>query len=98
MHCGLQDATETQLYSNEYIITGTASCHCLSTLICLYWFKYALDQSTTYPKVDPNGVRTNDLQSDYDSTFHVTETSVLTTRPSVTSGLLRLRHQDTYCY
>ena len=38
------------------------------------------------PKFDPTGIRTHDLQPpDHDSTFHVTETPALTTRPSVTS-------------
>ena len=43
------------------------------------------DRTTTHLKFDPIGVRTQDF-ADHDSTFHVTEMPVLTTRPSVTQS------------
>ena len=41
------------------------------------------DRSTTHPEFDQQGL--NSRPPDHDSTFHVTETPALTTRPSVTS-------------
>ena len=49
-----------------------------------YWFKYDLGHKYKAPQVRPNR-GSNSWPLDHDSTFHVTETPVLTTWPSVTS-------------
>ena len=54
-------------------------------VIISFGFKYTTyDRSrpTAHPKFDPTGVRTQ--APDHDSTFHVTETLALITRPSMT--------------
>ena len=55
-------------------------------VICCFWFKYDLGQKYQAPQVWPDQ-DSNSWPPDYDSTFHVTETPVLTTRSSVTSAL-----------
>ena len=56
----------------------------ITVVIFLYfWFKHNLGQKYYAPQVQPYwGL--NSRLSDYDSTFHITEMSALTTRPSVT--------------
>ena len=51
------------------------------------WFKYDLGQKYHAPQVQP-GWGLNSWPPDHDSTFHVTETPAMTTRPSVTVPLL----------
>ena len=57
--------------------------------IDIFWFKYDLDRSITHPKFDWTRVRTHDLQI-MESTVHVNEKLVLTTKPSGTSPI---RHE-----
>ena len=51
------------------------------------WFKYDLEQKYHTPQVQP-GRGLNSWPPDHDSTFHVTETPAITTRPSVTSAIV----------
>ena len=52
--------------------------------LCFVWLKYDLGQKYQAPQVRPN--RGSDSRPpDHDSTFYVTETPALTTRPPVTS-------------
>ena len=53
-------------------------------ILLYFWFKYDLRQKYYAPQVWPDR-GSNWGPSDHDSTFHVTEMPVLTTRPSVTS-------------
>ena len=48
-----------------------------------FWLQYDLDRSTMQAEVDPAGVQTHDLLIMTVHKFHVTETSILTIRPSV---------------
>ena len=52
-----------------------------------FGFMYALGQKYCAPQVRLNQ-GSNSWPPDHDSTFHVTETPALTTRPSVTSGII----------
>ena len=49
-----------------------------------FWLKYDFGQKYYTPQVQPDW-GSNSWPPDHDSTFHVTETPALTTRPSVTS-------------
>ena len=51
-----------------------------------FWFKYNSGQKYYAPQVQPDQ-GSNSWPPDHDSSFHVTETSALTTWPSVTSNL-----------
>ena len=53
--------------------------------IFYFWFKYDLGQKHYAPQGRPDR-GSNPWPPDHDSTFHVTETPALTTRPSVTSS------------
>ena len=55
---------------------------CSKTIVS-FWFKYDLEQKCHAPQVRPDR-GSNSWPPDHDSTFHVTETPALTTRPSVT--------------
>ena len=57
-----------------------------SEVACIgyFWFTYDLGQKYQAPQVRPDR-DSNSWPPDHDSTLHVTETSALTTRPSVTS-------------
>ena len=52
-------------------------------ILRIFSFKYNLDNSSRHSKLDPIGVRTDDLQI-MDNTFYVPEMLVLTTEPSGT--------------
>ena len=54
-----------------------------SQAIDMFGSSMTMDRSTMHPKFDTGGVR----PLVHDSTFHVIETSALTTRPSVTSQM-----------
>ena len=54
----------------------------LCILFIIFGSTATKDRSTMHPKFNPTGVRTHDLQ--IMTAFHVTETSTLTTQPSVT--------------
>ena len=94
---------ENQLYKNQCEFISSAVCEdfsdtnaqekCSSTewwstlTWCYLWFKYDLEQKYQALHVRPDWC-SNSWPPDHDSTFHVTETPALTTRPSVTSNCL----------
>ena len=59
-------------------------CNCNTLHNFWVWFKYNLGEKYPAPQVQPHwGL--NSWPPDHDSTFHVTETPAITTRPSATS-------------
>ena len=70
------------VFSCDCILENTFKC-CQWTI--LIWFKYNLGYRTYYtPQFRPDRGSNSSWPTDHDSTFHVTETPALTTRPSGT--------------
>ena len=67
-----------------------AVCSTQSIWLLYFWFKYDLGQKYYTCQVQPDQ-GSNSWLPDHDSTLHVTETPVLTTRPSVTSKYTDIR-------
>ena len=88
---GIKLSVARNIYWSAWLWT-VLLCVLLSKLKCQYyifWFKYFLGKKYYMPKFDMTRVRT--WPPDHDSTFHITETPALITRPSMNTQQNKLQ-------